>query len=109
MKTLLFQVETYVCDAVPVFFSLCASTQIIAHSHIINPYGIINLNRRKNPLSLKTAAHENCHPFIISLVFRNTCFLGFSFILIEPRRGDDGVAGFVWVLAHRGKLANTSS
>ena len=34
---------------------------------------------------------------------------GFSFILIEPQRGDDGVAGFVRVLAHRGKPANTSS
>ena len=34
---------------------------------------------------------------------------GFSFILIEPQRGDDGVAGFAWGLAHRGKPANTSS
>ena len=34
---------------------------------------------------------------------------GFSFILIEPQRGDDGVAGFVWGLAHREKPANTSS
>ena len=34
---------------------------------------------------------------------------GFSFILIEPQRGDDGGAGFVWVLAHRGKPTNTSS
>ena len=34
---------------------------------------------------------------------------GFSFILIEPQRGDGGVAGFVRGLAHREKPANTSS
>ena len=42
----------------------------------------------------------------------STCCLWDLNVLSEgcsQQRGDDGVAGFVWVLAHRGKPANTSS
>ena len=34
---------------------------------------------------------------------------GFSFILIEPQRGDDGVAGFVWGLVHKEKGTDMAS
>ena len=52
-------------------------------------------HQKKNPADAKKPQPENCHSFCFFHNFRNTCFLGFSFILIEPRRGDDGGAGFV--------------
>ena len=54
-------------------------------NHIINPYGIINLNRRKTPLTLKKPLCMKLPSYRYFRSFRKTCFLGFSFLFLKPK------------------------